>query len=92
MIASEASCPTPGASRSRLGQEAPGSWGKTPWVKGEGSHNKHFEIENLEFHSKLNYILYIIAVTKTRNSGNSGLDSDSGVRENIRPCLGFGCE
>ena len=75
-----------------MGQEVPGSWGKTPLVKGVWGHHERFEIENLKFHSKLNYILCILAVTKSRTLGNFGLDFDSGVRESIRFCWGFGCE
>ena len=59
-----------------MGQDAPG--------KRREDHHEHLETENLEFHSKLNYIFYILAVTKSRTLGNSGLDSDSKVRESIR--------
>ena len=83
--------PPPGQVALGHGARSPGIMGKTPLVKGVGGHHEHFEMENLEFHSKLNYILYIL-VTKSRTLGNSGLDSDSGVRESIWFCRGFGRE
>ena len=63
MIASQASCPTPGASRPGCGAGIPGIMGQDAPGKGRGGHHEYTAIENMEFHSDLNYISYLPAVT-----------------------------
>ena len=81
----EASCSrfapvAPGKLLQVAGQEAPGSCGKTPWVIEQGGNHEDGPIENLVFQSELNYILYLLAVTKSTILGIS----DSGVLESSR--------
>ena len=59
------------------GQVAPGRGTRSPGImrqdapgKRRGGLHECAAIENLEFHSELNYILYLPAVTQARISGN----------------------
>ena len=75
-----------------VGQEAPGSWGKTPRVRGEGGNHEYVEIENLEFYSELNQILHLAASLSQELRVMPARSPTLGVRENIHFCWGFGCE